>query len=419
MRVIVEVDRSGPVRSFAEPTPLVNLPILHGGNPSGLRRRLGLGEAPWLDFATVVNPVGPPPRAIEFARNALDRADRHPDPGCPALVDALAERHGVPANRVLIGAGVTELMGLLGQSLREVLAFHAQAIGDPSRPLSHLVDPSDPRYRLISKHNELRAKVWGEHVLGWRQDTLPKEANGLFWSGHPDNPTGKAWDRATLTKFAIDTLGLLTVVDESSLPFLADEAERTLVADAARLENLLVLRSFSGYFALPGLRVGYAIGPPDMVTRLRQYQDPWSVTAHAEAAALAALADTEHAEKTRDWMATEAPRFVERLWDVPGLRPAWPDRNRPSTAPPLPPTALVSLTQTDWDSISLQEALARRGFLVRECSDFPGLEVGALLTGPDQLVATRGHLRLAIRDRLDNDQLVDELIRLLASGPET
>ena len=206
---------------------------------------------------------------------------------------------------------------MIGQSLREVLAYHAQAIGDPTRPLSHLVDPTYGEYRRVSKHNELRAKVWGEHVLGWEQDVFPSEANGIFWTGHPENPTGRAWHRATLAKFVDQTQGLLTIVDEAYLPFFPDEAERTMVGEVVGRENLLVLRSLSSFYAIPGLRVGYAVGSPDMVTRLRQYQDPWSVPAHAEAAALAALDDPGYRERSVRAVAEESKRLVDRLWDDP------------------------------------------------------------------------------------------------------
>jgi threonine-phosphate decarboxylase len=395
----------------------VNIPIQHGGNPSDVRRRLGLGDAPLLDFSASLNPLGPPATALEAARSAIDRADVYPEPGCPRLVERLAEFHQVPADRVIVGAGATELIGLIGQSLREVLAFHAQALGDPTKPLSHLVDPTYAEYRRISKHNELRAKVWGEHVLGWKQDVFPVGANGIFWTGHPNNPTGLTWDRSTLLDHVGKTLGLLTIVDEGFLPFLADEAERTLIPSAARLDNLLVLRSFSKFYAMPGLRVGYAIAPSDMVTRLRQFQDPWTVSAPAEAAALAALDDREYAERSVEFVAKESARVVERLWEIEGVRPVWPDRKRPESAPPLPNFVLASLSQTDWDSGGLQEALARRGFLVRECSDFPGLEVGALLTGPDQLIATRGQIRIGLRTSEENDRLLTELEGLLESGP--
>jgi threonine-phosphate decarboxylase len=393
------------------------IPIQHGGNPSEVRRRLGLGDRPLVDLSASFNPLGPPPSALDAARSAIDRVDGYSEPGCQRLVERLAEFHQIPADRVIVGAGATELIGLIGESLREVLAFHAQALGDPTKPLSHLVDPTYAEYRRISKHNELRAKVWGEHILGWRQDVFPVDANGIFWTGHPNNPTGLAWDRSTLLDHVARTLGLLTIVDETSLPFLADEADRTLIPSAARLDNLLVIRSFSKFYAMPGLRVGYAIAPPDMVTRLRQFQDPWTVSPPAEAAAIAALDDREYAERSVDFVAKESARVIERLWEIQGIRPVWPERKRPDQAPPLPNFLLVSLTQTDWDSGGLQEALARRGILVRECSDFSCLEVGALLTGPDQLVATRGQIRIGLGLPGTNDALLAHLEELLEAGP--
>ncbi len=396
----------------------MNIPIQHGGNPSAIARRLGLGDAPLLDFSASLNPLGTPRKVIEAARSAMDRIGSYPEPGCPRLVEKLAEFHQVPEDRVIVTAGTTELIGLIGQSLREVLAFHAQALGDPSKPLSHLVDPTYAEYRRVSKHNELRAQVWGEHVLGWKQDVFPVGANGIFWTGHPNNPTGLAWDRSTLLSQIKQTLGLLTIVDEGFLPFLSDEPDRTLISSAAGFDNLLVLRSFSKFYAMPGLRIGYAIAPPDMVTRLRQFQDPWTVSFPAEAAAIAALDEQAYREETVEFVANESARVVERLWEIHGIRPVWPERARPDRVPPLPNFVLASLTQTDWDSGGLQESLAKRGFLVRECSDFPGLEVGALLTGPDQLVATRGHLRIGLRSRDDNDRLLEALQERLETGPD-
>ena len=128
------------------------------------------------------------------------------------------------------------------------------------------------------------------------------------------------------------------------------------------------------------------------------------MTAQAEAAALASLDDRDYRERSVELILRESRRVLERLWEIPGLRPTWPDRIRPENAAPLPNFLLVSLTQTNWDSVKLHEALARSGFLVRECSDFPGLEVGALVTGPDQLVGTCGQIRIAIRTPEQNDR---------------
>ena len=393
-------------------------PTFPGSDPTSVRRRLRLpADAPLVDFAGRANPLGPAPGVVEAAARALAGPIERPEAGSPRLVARLAEVHGVEPRRIIVGAGVAELISLIGQSLRDVLAFHAQALKDLTMPLAHLVDPSSSAYRRASSRNELRAKVWGEHVLGWEQDVFPHAAAGIFWTGHPNNPTGRAWDRATLEEHAAASLGLLTVVDESCLPFFADEAARTMIPVAARRDNVLVLRSLNHFDALPGLRVGYAIAPPDLVTRLRQFQDVGTVPPPAEAAALAALDAVDHRRRTVELIAREAPRLVDRLWDVPQLQPAWPARDRPTDAPPAPPQLLVSLVGTDWTSVQVHEALARRGLLVRECSDFPGLEVGAILTGPNQLVVTGGHLRVAVRTPAENDRLVAALAEVLGSDP--
>ncbi|MGE5755683.1 MAG: aminotransferase class I/II-fold pyridoxal phosphate-dependent enzyme, partial [Planctomycetaceae bacterium] len=215
------------------------------------------------------------------------------------------------------------------------------------------------------------------------------------------------------------TLGLLTVVDESFLPFLPDEAGRSLISAVPGRDNLLVLRSLSKIYAIPGLRIGYAIASPDMVERLRRYQEPWTVTLPAEAAALAALDDADYLARTVRLIASESARLMDRLWDIPGLRPAWPGRDRPGVGPPSTPNFLLaSLTaESAWTSTQAHEALARRGLLVRECSDFRGLEIGAPLTGPDQLVATRGHLRFAVRTPAEDDTLLAALAEVLRGNP--
>ena len=112
------------------------------------------------------------------------------------------------------------------------------------------------------------------------------------------------------------------------------------------------------------------------------------MTTAAEVAAIAALEDDEYLARTIELIETESVRFTDRLWDVPGLRPAWPGRVRPSRAAAMPNFILVSLVDTPWTSPQVQDTLARRGFFVRECSNYRGLEIGSRLTGPDGLSFT-------------------------------
>jgi threonine-phosphate decarboxylase len=396
--------------------PHVRNPIQHGGDAYAVRRRLGLGDLPLMDFSTSFNPLGAPPGVVAAAQRALDNAHRYPIPGAPRLTERLAELHGVSVDHIVVGAGTSEIISLIGQSLREVLALHARELGDAGMPLAHLVEPTYAEYRRASVLNRLPTQIWSKHILGWEQDFLPRSAAGIFWTGHPNNPTGRAWDRDRLLELVDDTLGLLTVVDEAYLSFLPDEKERTVTNAVAGRDNLLVLRSVTKIFAIPGLRIGYAVASPDMTIRLRQYQNPWSVSASSEEALLTALDDDEYLERTADMIFAESRRVIERLWDIPGIRPVWPGRERPEDAPSLPNYLLVSLTDTPCTSVHVHEELARRGFLVRECSNFSGLEPGSVLTGPDQIVATQGHLRFGLRTPPENDAMLEALEEILAEA---
>ena len=392
-------------------------PIQHGGNQSGIRARLKLGNRPLVDFSAPLNALGPPPGAVAAVREATESIDRYPEPGSPQLVRRLAEYHGVETDRIVVGAGTTELISLVGQVYRESLGRQAGDWSPSTEPLAHLVEPSYGEYRRTSAQNGLLTRIWPEHILGWGQDTQPLGASGIFWTGHPNNPTGRAWDRDTLLDLIDRNPQLITVVDEAYLPFLPDEAERTLVPAAAERDNLIVLRSMTKIYAFPGLRVGYAVASTDLIDRLKRGQQPWSVTTAAEVAAIHALEDDEYLARTVELIETESVRFTDRLWDVPGLRPVWPDRQRPEWAASMPNFVLVSLVDTPWTSPRLQDALARQGFFARECSNYRGLEVGSTLTGPDVEFTTQGHLRFCIRTPSENDDLVATLTRLLAHRP--
>ena len=106
--------------------------------------------------------------------------------------------------------------------------------GRPRDPPGPPFEPTYGEYRRTSAQNGLNTKVWGEHILGWIQDDEPEGATGLFWTGHPNNPTGRAWDRDRLLGFIDRHPALMSVVDEAYLPFLPDEADRTLDPRAGR-----------------------------------------------------------------------------------------------------------------------------------------------------------------------------------------
>ena len=303
---------------------------------------------------------------------ATETIDRYPEPGFPRLVKRLAEYHGIEPDRIIVGAGTTELISLIGQMFRENLGRRSLERHDPVTPQVHLVEPIYGEYRRTSAQNGIPIEVWDEHILGWDQETLPEGATGIFWTGHPNNPTGRAWEQRRLLSLIERSPSLLTVVDEAYLPFLPDERERTFIHEAAERDNVIVLRSMTKIYAFPGLRIGYAVATPGTVSQLRRCQQPWTVMTAAEVAALAALDDDDYLCRTIDLIARESVRVTDRLWQLPGLRPVWPGPNRPESAPAMPNFILVSLVDTNWTSVQVQEVLARRGLFVARMLELPG-----------------------------------------------
>ena len=170
----------------------MNLPIHHGGNPWAARRQYKLGDAPLLDFSASLNPLGPPPAGPGCGTSGsrpgrcLSRAGLPPVDRADCRASWSPGRSGDRGGRVDRASGVDR-----------AVAPGSPRIPTPRRSATRpgrwpiLTDPTYAEYRRISKHNELRAKVWGEHILGWEQDVLPREAHGIFWTGHPNNPTGR------------------------------------------------------------------------------------------------------------------------------------------------------------------------------------------------------------------------------------
>jgi threonine-phosphate decarboxylase len=154
---------------------------------------------------------------------------------------------------------------------------------------------------------------------------------------------------------------------------------------------MIVLRSLTKFYALPGLRVGYAVADAAVVQSLRRHVPPWSVSAMGQVAALAALQDREHARRSLQFMTKERLRFAGLLAALPGceVMPAYAN----FLFLELPP---------DWHATAMAARLKQVGLLIRDCSDMDG--------------ASARSIRIAVRSRRDNDRLLRSLAGALRQG---
>lgn len=285
---------------------------------------------PTVYLASNENPLGPSPRALEALQDSARRWARYPDDSCAVLREALAERVGVPADCVVVGAGSTALLKLL-----------AEAYLDPGQRVVYAW-PTFPMYPVLARlqgAEEFRVPLdeQGRHDLG----RMAEAAAGarLVIVCNPNNPTGTYLSEAELQAF-LDRVpaDALVVVDEAYAEFARDAAPD--YPDGVRWvregRRVAVLRTFSKVYGLAGLRVGYLVAPAPVAQAVARVREPFHVSAPAQAAAVAALEDEAHVARTLRVVAEGRDR-LQRLAARLGLRTypsvanfVWVDLRRPA-----------------------------------------------------------------------------------------
>jgi histidinol-phosphate aminotransferase len=319
------------------------------------------------------NPLGPSPHVVAAIEREAPRAHLYPDGASHALRDALGRRLGVAPDRIVVGNGADELLSLIAWALLdpgdEVIVTH------PSfEPYTSVVTLAGAHARpspLAGYDTDL-------DDIGHR--VTPRTKAIVLCSPH--NPATTIVRAGPLTAF-LDALGEdspLIVLDEAYHDFADDPEYPSGVSLLARYPRVLVLRTFSKIAGLAGLRVGYAIGSADNIDRLNRVRAPYNVNRLGQVAALAALEDREHWERTRR-VVIEERRFLTTELGRRGFA--------------FPPSQANFLLLRVPDAPTARDELLRAGLVVRD---------GATVGFP-------GHLRLSFGLRDTNAKLVSVLER--------
>lgn len=255
------------------------------GNLFAVARERGWDWREVLDFSSNVNPLGNPPGARDAIIGALDKITRYPETDSPELVEGLAAHWGVPGAGVLLGNGGTELLHFFGRA-----AWPG--------PVTLLTPTSAAHFSAFPK----AMKVPVSEPDRWPQ-------RGLLVLTHPNQPTGEPLPEPLLRRAVAMREGPV-LIDESFIDFTNLESTARWCESHP---NLLVLRSLTPFYGLPGLRVGALIAGDEWMKRLRMRREPWQVGVLAEAAALAAIRDSEFATRSRELIETERTWLAEQV----------------------------------------------------------------------------------------------------------
>jgi L-threonine-O-3-phosphate decarboxylase len=351
----------------------------HGGNLAWAAAIAGCPASFIRDFSASINPLGPPQKVLNAIEQGLQQLKSYPDPDYFQLRSSLAQYHHLEADYILPGNGSAELLTWASRELaqQKVTYLITPAFGDYWRALKAFEANIFP-LPLVPQSPSLPLSPSPS-----LPDNPPNNSGLLL--NNPHNPTGIMWTRAEilpyLEKFA------LVVVDEAFMDFLPPGQEQSLISLIKNFPNLVILRSLTKFYSLPGLRIGYAIAHPERLQRWQQWRDPWSVNILAALAAEAAIEDKEFQQQTWDWLPSARTKLFEGLASLPGLKP-------------LEGAANFLLVQTKISSQQLQENLLRQyHILIRDCLSFP--ELGD------------HYFRLAVRSPEENQQLIKAIEQVI------
>lgn len=369
---------------------------VHGGNLAWAATLAGCPASAILDFSASISPLGPPQSALDAIRSHLSSLTAYPDPDYGELRAALGEALNVDPDWILPGNGSAELLTWAALDLSKLEATYlvTPAFGDYWRAMNAfgaqvLECPLDLKSCTIVKNGQDADSTRDEFSCGTGILSMSKEVpvplalnrdRGLLLN-NPHNPTGLLFSREAIRPY-LEQFPLV-VVDEAFMDFLPPEQQESLIDAVAEFPNLVILRSLTKFYSLPGLRLGCAIAHPDRLRRWQLQRDPWPVNALAAAAAAAVVRDVVFERQTWDWLPVARQELFEGLASLPGLRP-------------FPGAANFLLVESSVSVALIQKGLLEcHRILIRDCLSFP--ELG------DRF------FRVAVRDRADNLQLISAL----------
>lgn len=321
------------------------------------------------DFSSNVCREALPEGLLDHLRQGLEGLSHYPEPASESLRATIARREGVTPSSVLVTNGATEAIYLVAQAF-------------PKR-ISYVLQPTFSEYADA-------CRLYGHQLRSIRRlDEVGEDAT-MVWLCNPNNPTGTVIPREALQELVVAHPKVVFVVDQSYEAFCREPL--LTVGESAGYGNLLLLHSMTKQYALPGLRLGYLTGAEQLVSKVERMLQPWSVNVLAQRAGEFILCKRREERGVRrensiEWSLDAYMEETQRLWaavaDIDGMEP-------------LPTTTNFFLVRLERPCGSeLKAWLAERGILIRDASNFEGLD---------------GHyVRMAAQRPDENNLLIEKL----------
>ena len=371
---------------------------IHGGNIFQFAHEQRIEPYEVVDFSANINPLGPSQRGLDALNAQLRYISHYPDATNDDVLNAIADTYEMDKHQIIVGNGAAELLYAICRLPGYTGAFvPAPGFSEYKEALEASKIPvRDIFYRPWEDDN---GKPYFE-VPYLALETFAAELKGqdgriIVFLGNPNNPDGTLLDKdhiRTVASMLKDANSLL-VIDESFIDFVGNDPlqdnEHSMRSLVNEFDNIIVVHSFTKFYAVPGLRIGAAFANETLITQLQQYIPSWSVNTLAQAYTKAALNDVDYIKRTKQELNDERAFMYNALDDIEGITV-------------YPPSANFILFQVNQEGITanyINEELKKYNMIVRNCDSYVGL--------------TNHWVRIAIKDHDTNIKLVDKLTNIL------
>lgn len=352
----------------------------HGGDIKSVIRENNLNEI--MDFSANINPYGLSNNIKNAILADLDNIIHYPQPNAEDLRKKIGETYNIPSDKIIVGNGAVEIIYTLCHILKpKNVLIVSPGFSEYERAARSA--GADIHYAMLDEKLDFNSPM--------RDIIVNIKGNDLLFIGNPNNPTGTLYmleDMELLIEHA-ENNGCFVVVDESFMDFIKTSEAFSVLPLVEKYHNLLVLHSLTKFYAIPGLRLGFAATDHEVLDPLYAAKDIWNVNSLAQTAGMAALDDKKYQRRSRTYTRTEINYLYEELSTLDKLKVYEPTVN----------FILVNISKTGLTATQLREKLLKYNIIIRNCANYPGLD--------------ENYVRFAVRTREENDELVDALTEIL------
>lgn len=363
----------------------------HGGNIYKIFREKNIDKI--LDYSSNINPYGLPENLKKEIFEKLFVLERYPDPDYIELREKIAEKNNLNIENIIVGNGATEIIFLFMKILspKKVLIV-SPTFGEYERAIKASTLANDSL-----EINYFELKEAENFVLNVKNLETELENNyDLLILCNPNNPTGQFLKLKKLEEILkiCEQKNTKLFVDEAFVEFVEDWENESIINSKENKENLFVIRAFTKFFAIPGLRLGYGICfNNNLLKKMLEKKEPWSVNNIADLAGKTVLDDENYIQKTKEWIKDQKKYMYENLNKIEGLRAYKTEVNF------ILLKIEDNLLEKGLDVKNLRKKMLEKGILIRDASNF--------------IYLNKHYFRLAIKDKLNNEKVIETLTSIL------